>query len=138
HADRGMSRWAQPDSPLLIQQVRMLDRFGNERMHFDCGEYLSIEIEVEALQEGAFPCMFLILLFNEAGIRVTWHLSDNYDLIMKQRQRCDVRLEFDKLLLTGGAYLLSAAIYKNYDALDKHPSTCYDLLSRSFEFRVGR
>jgi len=45
-------------------------------------------------------------------------------------------LNYEKLLLGNGKYVFSAAVYKNLDLNNLSTATYYDLLSRSFEFRV--
>jgi lipopolysaccharide transport system ATP-binding protein len=134
--DRGISRWEQKDSLLFISHVSLKDRFNEAKSNFKFGELVTIEIEVQSRKIGVYPCHFLVLLFNSDGIRVTWHLSDKYLIKFESGKSVKAQLTFDELLLNSGTYMISTAIYEHYDRLDKTNLKCYDLLSKSFEFRI--
>lgn len=134
--DRGISRWDQCDSSLLINSVSLLNKTDQTCAHFKNGDFMSIEIEVRALQDGMFPCRFLVLIFNSEGIPVTWHLSKEYILEIGRGERKKARLVFNELLLTSGSYMMSTAIYEYYNAVDKTKLRCYDLISKSYDFIV--
>jgi lipopolysaccharide transport system ATP-binding protein len=135
--DRGVSRWTNDNSPLFIEKVRLVNREDKTCSHFEHGDPLVIDVEIQSKEEGTFPCIFLVLIFNSAGVQVTWHLSESYSLKMKKNETRSARLHFESLLLTGDSYVISAAIYESFNVLDKRKAKCYDLLSRSFFFQVG-
>jgi hypothetical protein len=100
------------------------------------GEPLTFEIGVVAEEAGRYPCFFVILLFTEDGRWVTRHCSEGHDLTLKAGERYVMRLRYPETLLGNGTYSFSAAIYKSLDLSSLESARFYDLLSRSFEFRV--
>ena len=133
-----MSRWAEHGSSLFIEKVRLLNSNGDTCLHYEHGDPLTIQIEIKSKEEGIFPCSIVFLIFNSAGIQVTWHLSEQYSFKMKYNETKFVKLHFDRILLNTDTYMISTAIYKHYDAIDKRKAKRYDLLNRSFMFQVGK
>jgi hypothetical protein len=100
------------------------------------GQPLTFEIGVVAEEAGQYPCFFVILLFTEDGRWVTRHCSEAYDLKLKAGDRYVMHLRYPETILGNGTYSFSAAIYKSLDLNKLESARFYDLLSRSFEFRV--
>ena len=94
------------------------------------------EIGVVAEEAGTYPCFFVILLFTDDGRWVTRHCSEACNLMLKAGERYVMQLRYPETLLGNGTYSFSAAIYKSLDLSRLEAARFYDLLSRSFEFKV--
>ena len=132
----GISRWGGGEPGLRIDTVRLCD---DEQRVLDVvrtGEPLNIEVGVVAEQAGLYPCHFVILLFGEDGRWLTRHCSECYQLHLGAGERYTIHLRYPRTLLGNGTYYFSAAIYKSLDLTQVNESRFYDLLSRSFEFKV--
>lgn len=132
----GVSRWGGGESGLTINHIRLRDDEENESRVILTGQALKIEIEVLAEQDGEYPCYFVILLFTEDGRCLSRHCSEAYLLKMRQGEQYSMRLYYPQTFLGNGTYSFSAAIYKTLDLNHLNESKFYDLLSRSFEFKV--
>jgi homopolymeric O-antigen transport system ATP-binding protein len=132
----GASRWGGGEPGLRIDTLRITDDEGSELQVAKTRQPLIFEIGVVAEEDGRYPCYFVILLFTEDGRCVTRHCSEAHDLIMKAGERYLMHLRYPETLLGNGTYSFSAAIYKSLDLTRLESARFYDLLSRSFEFRV--
>lgn len=131
----GVSRWPAQDG-LKINSIRILDGQGAEISLAKTGKPLSIEMEVVAQKSGKFTCTFLILLFTPDGRPLTKHVSNPESFVLEKGDHLKKLLKYDELRLGNGEYVFSAAIYKTYDPAIPANSERYDLLSRSFWFKV--
>jgi len=132
----GVSRWGGGEPGLRIDTVRLCDD-GQESLYVvRSGEPLNIEVGVVAEEAGVYPCRFVILLFGEDGRWLTRHCSECYQLKLDKGERHQMRLRYSHTLLGNGTYYFSAAIYKSLDLKQVSEARFYDLLSRSFEFKV--
>ena len=132
----GASRWGGGEPGLRIDSVRIVDDDGQELPVVQTGQPLAFEIGVVAEEAGRYPCFFVILLFTEDGRWVTRHCSEAHELDLKAGERSVMHLRYPETLLGNGTYAFSAAIYKSLDLNRLESARFYDLLSRSFEFRV--
>ena len=130
-----VSRWA-GEGGLRIRSVQLTSASGREAHALRTGEGIRFAIEVEAEHSGTFRCQYVVLLFTQDGRPLTRHLSqtESFDL---QKGRCRVKvLSYPALLLGNGEYVFSVAIYRDFDPYIPQAAVRYDLLSRSFSFRV--
>ncbi len=132
----GISRWAGGEGGLRIERIAIVDDAGEPLSVVKTGSPLSIALDVTADEAGDYPLYAVILLFAQDGRWLTRHCSEEYRLKMEQGQRWKLRLRYDRVLLGNGTYCFSAAIYKTLDPHDVRRARFYDLLSRSFEFKV--
>jgi len=132
----GASRWGGGEPGLRIDSIRIVDDDRRELPVVKTGQPLAFEIGVVAEEAGRYPCFFVILLFTEDGRWVTRHCSEAHDLALKAGERSVMLLRYPATLLGNGTYSFSAAIYKSLDLNRLESARFYDLLSRSFEFRV--
>lgn len=131
----GVSRWS-GEQGIRIDSVRVADQLGNTKGVLRSGESASIEIEVIAQFAGEFPCKFVIVLFTRDGKVLSRHCSNETLLKLEVGQRYTATLVYEEFLLGNGTYFFSAAVYKELSLSDLGLAKAYDLLSRSFEFRV--
>jgi lipopolysaccharide transport system ATP-binding protein len=132
----GASRWGGGEPGLRIDSVRMVDAGGSEVQVVKTGEPVAFEIGVVAEDAGRYPCFFVVLLFTEDGRWATRHCSEAHELELKAGERYVMHLRYPETLLGNGTYSFSAAIYQSLDLHRLESARFYDLLSRSFEFRV--
>lgn len=132
----GASRWGGGEPGLSIQTLRLTDDDRQELQVVKTGQPLTFEIAVVAEEDGRYPCYFVILIFTEDGRWVTRHCSQAHDLALKAGERYVMHLRYPETLLGNGTYSFSAAIYKTLDLTRLESARFYDLLSRSFEFKV--
>jgi lipopolysaccharide transport system ATP-binding protein len=94
------------------------------------------EFVIEAEHNGEFRCRYVFVVFSDDGRLLSRHCSDYECFSACAGERRIVRLHFPTLLLGNGRFVASAAIYKELDLEQVNSAIPYDLLSRSFEFRV--
>jgi lipopolysaccharide transport system ATP-binding protein len=133
----GLSRWEGSERGLKIQCVRVTDGEGYPVQVVQTGSPLTIELDILAEEDGDHPCIAVVLLFGEDGKWLTRHCSSEYRLKMVEGEHRTIRLRYEQLLLGNGTYLFSAAIYKVLDLNNVRTARFYDLLARSFQFRVA-
>lgn len=133
---RTISRWQGGLDGLRINRVRLFDADGAERAVFQAGESMTFEIELRAERAGSYPCQYHVYVYTLDGIRVTLHVSeaDEFDLAADETRRA--RLTYDRILLNQGDYVFTVALYETFDFGDPGAAIKYDLLDRSFEFKV--
>ncbi|MDX1440342.1 MAG: polysaccharide ABC transporter ATP-binding protein [Rubricoccaceae bacterium] len=131
----GISRWS-GEAGLCISAIRVKDKSGRPAIVAKTGEALEIEIEVEAEAVGEYPCFFVLVLFTEDGKVLSRHCSEKRVLRFTGDQTATYSLRYEPLLLGRGQYFFSAALYKELDLRKLSVAKFYDLLSRSYEFKV--
>lgn len=132
----GVSRWS-GEPGMLIDAVRVVNvGDGSVTGLLKNGADVNIEIEVVAQEAGTFPCTFVVILFTSDGRVLSRHTSAETSLVCRAGDRHSVALRFEPLLLGNGTYFVSAAVYKTLSLSNLPSSKAYDLLSRSFEFKV--
>lgn len=137
NADDGtiVSRWA-GEGGLKITAVEILDDEGKNITAVRTGQRIAIAIEAEAEHEGEYPCSFVVVLFTADGRVLSRHCGETTTLKLSTGQRVRCFLQYPAVLLGNGSYFFSAAIYKELDLRRLSSARFYDLLSRSFQFRV--
>jgi len=130
-----VSRWT-GERGLKITDIRVTDRAGRPIILAKTGERLEIGIVAEAEADGEFPCFFVVVLFAQDGRVLSRHCSAERILRLKTGERTTYSLRYDPLLLGRGEYFFSAALYRELDLRKVPAAKFYDLLSRSFEFKV--
>jgi len=116
--------------------VEVIGEAGRPARSVRAGKRIEIAIEVEAQIDGEFPCTFVVVLFSGDGRILCWHCSEITTLRLTAGQGMRYSLEYAPVLLGNGNYFFSAAIYRELDLRHLSKARFYDLLSRSFEFRV--
>lgn len=129
------SRWA-GEGGLRIADIRVTNGAGEQLTVAKTKERMDIQIVVEAETSGSFPCSFVVVLFAMDGRILSRHCSTERTLHLAAGERASYTLRYDPLLLGRGEYFFSAAIYRELDLRRLSAAKFYDLLSRSFEFRV--
>jgi hypothetical protein len=132
----GISRWGGGEPGLRIERIAIVDDAGKPVSMVHTGSPLTIALDVVADTTGEFPLYAVVLLFGQDGRWLTRHCSDEYRLKLECGQRWRVHLGYDRVLLGNGTYCFSAAIYKTLDPHNTRHARFYDLLSRSFQFKV--
>lgn len=131
----GVSRWS-GEPGLRIENVRVLDATGQPGKVLRSGTSAIVEITLTADEEGNFPCSFVVVLFTSDGRPLSRHCSDQVIFRLAPGEKAIGKLVLDQLMLGNGEYFFSAAIYKELDLARLSAARAYDLLSRSFEFKV--
>lgn len=131
----GLSRW-QGEGRLRIVDTRLRNSEGKPCYHVAHGEELSFEIEVEAEEKDSFTCTYALVIFTADGRCVSRHCSPVFEHVLDQKQRAQVYLKYNSVLLGNGKYVFSVGAYRVLDLQKLQNARYYDLLSRSFEFEV--
>jgi lipopolysaccharide transport system ATP-binding protein len=130
-----VSRWA-GEGGLRIRSVRLLSANGQDAQAISTGEQVRFVIEVAAEYTGTFTCRYVVLLFTQDGRPVTRHLSEAESFHLREGQSRIKVLSYPELLLGNGEYVFSVAVYRDFNPHTPQSATRYDLLSRSFAFKV--
>lgn len=131
----GLSRWS-GEGKLRIQDLRVLNGAGQQVTEIEPSCELQIEMKLVAEAAGTFPCVIAILLFTKDGRPLSRHLSPMETYVMLLGDSIKKVLRYPRILLGNGEYIVSAAIFRNYDPKKPEDAKRYDLLSRSFGFKV--
>jgi lipopolysaccharide transport system ATP-binding protein len=133
----GVSRWA-GEGGLRIADVALTGGSGEPfKGVVRSGEPLGITITVEAEATGSYPCIFALVIFTEDGRVLARHVGGERTVELQAGERHSVTLFYDRTLLGNGVYFFSAAVYRELDLQRLAAARFYDLLSRSFKFRVA-
>lgn len=134
---RGVSRYPIQEKGLVISNVRVLNTNNEVTSYVHTGQGVILEIEVEAEKPGNYDCSFSVVVYTIDG---RWVLRDCSDVVTLNFQRENLkkvaRLEFKHILLGNGRYTFSAGIYKILNLNRISTARYYDVLSRSFDFKV--
>lgn len=131
-----ISRWPAHEPGLKIYDVKVLNSAGEIVDQINVNQRLDIEISIQADLASCYDVYFVIVLFTEDGRWLTRHCSSKMEIRIKKNSIYTARIQYDKILLGDGRYIFSAGIYKILDLNDLSTARYYDLLSRSFEFKV--
>lgn len=134
-ADGGVSRWS-GEPGLRIEEIRVVGPSGETTGVIRAGTSARIEIDFGAEHAGEFPCTVVVVLFTADGRILSRHWSEPFIVHARGGDRHSAALYFEPVLLGNGTYFFSAALYKDLNLDDLGSSKAYDLLSRSFEFKV--
>lgn len=134
-ATSGISRW--PGSGALrIASAEVRDAGGLPLSVARTGEQMEIRIDVTASCAGVFPLRIAVLLFSSDGRPLSRHLSNPEKITLAAGQTVSRSLVFPEIRLGNGEYVFSAAIFEHFEPAEPATARRYDLLSRSFTFRV--
>ena len=100
------------------------------------GDHVEFKITYSAESDGDYECRFVLYIFALDGRPLTLHVSDWYRFSMKSQSSATISLTYDRLLLGNGEYVVSVAIYKHLDMNDLSTARTFDLLDKSFQFKV--
>jgi lipopolysaccharide transport system ATP-binding protein len=128
-------RWVK-DGRLRIAGVAMRGPSGRRQNAFSIGSPLTVDILVEAQEDGAYECWFVVLVYGGDGKPLVRHVSDKQLFTMRKGGRWLATLRYETLLLGQGEYHASVAIYRSWDPDDRASARWYELLNRSIEFRA--
>lgn len=129
-----LSRW-QGDGDLKIERVSIFDS-GGESYILKTGSPAEFRMQLSSSAEGLFKAKYHFNILKVDGTNVANHLSEEDTFQLNPGDEKTVSLVFKNLLLGPGTYVMSVGVYKTFDV--DHPSEAvrYDLIDRSFEFKV--
>lgn len=130
-----VSRWS-GEGGLRIRSVKLRTFDGQDVESLKTGDGVQFVIDVTAEHAGTFDCRYVVLLFTEDGRPLTRHLSEPESFELRQGEIRTKVLQYPELRLGSGKYVFSVAIYREFDPDIPQAAVRYDLLSRSFAFRV--
>ncbi len=100
------------------------------------GADASIAFSFHAAETGVFDVIPVAVVFREDGIPVTRHIGEPYSLSLEEGDVAEARLDLTPLPLGNGIFIVSVGLYKTLDPYDAEIAEYYDIVDRSFEFRV--
>jgi lipopolysaccharide transport system ATP-binding protein len=130
-----VSRWPGLGS-LRIESVRLEDREGCEKALFTHAEPLCLELHCLPEHSGRLPVVPVAVVYREDGALLFRCVGDQQILQVNAGQPLLFRLMIDRIQLGNGRYVISVALYADLQDSSVGESRAYDLLDRSFEFRV--
>jgi lipopolysaccharide transport system ATP-binding protein len=130
-----VSRWS-GEGGLRIRSVQLVAANGEELHTLMRGDEVRFVIKVEAETTDTFTCRYVVLLFTQDGRPLTRHLSEPESFDLREGQTRSKVLSYPTLLLGNGEYVFSVAIFKSFNPHNPQSAVRYDLLSRSYGFRV--
>ena len=131
---RSVLRW-NGSGEIRIEDFYMVNSEEEKCFTFYSKESINFIMIVEGQEEGFYPCKYVIVTYTLAGQPVTVHVYDT-EHFFKKGEKKTICLTYPELLLGNGEYVVSLAVYKQLDLDDSSTALFYDLLDRSFQFKV--
>jgi lipopolysaccharide transport system ATP-binding protein len=130
-----LSRWS-GSGELKIRSVRFLDLNDVERTVFNTGATCKFSLTVEKL--SAVPCDFKVVfyVFSSDGKPLLLFTSEKLNFAQSSATSMEVIMTLPSVQLGTGEYVVSAALYSNLDYNDIGSAKFYDLVDRSYKFKV--
>lgn len=129
------SRWEGVPG-LKIARVELVGEGHRPRTVFDLYSKMTININIKATESGLFPCKYHVYIYTLDGNNVSLYMSDVTVKELKKDEEFLVSLQLDRLLLGNGEYVVTVGLYKSFEMSGDQPAEIYDLIDRSFKFRV--
>jgi lipopolysaccharide transport system ATP-binding protein len=120
---------------LHVDQVRLEGPHGATTL-LTVGAEAAVTFSFHADEAGTYDVIPIALIFREDGIVVTRHIAEKTTLDLGTGDRAEARLDLSPLLLGNGTYILTVGLYRTLDPHDAETAEYYDVLDRSYEFRV--
>lgn len=130
-----LSRWT-GSGELKIELVRFLDSTKSWRSVFNTGESFHISLSILAIASGKFKFKAVLYVFSADGRPLMLFTSGEFILDGLIGERSTVLLTLPRLQLGTGEYVVSAALYSHLDYDDIGSARFYDLVDRSYKFKV--
>lgn len=131
---RSLARWKGIGS-LKIEEFYILDKEDKKRFTYETGEEIKFIMKVSALEEGHYPCTYVMFTYTLSGQPVTLHSYEEESYFEKGQVK-EIQITYPKLMLGSGDFVISLALYKQLNLDDTSTALFYDLLDRSYEFKV--
>jgi len=128
-------RWPGEGS-LLIDEVRLADADGGERTVFSVGSPLTLTLRFHSEERGTFPVTPTAVLYRLDGVLVSRYIGEESRLDLANGEERVATLSLPALRLGNGYYVFTVALYRMLDVHDPSTARYYDLMDRSYEFRV--
>ena len=139
-SEEKVSRWAGGNRSLQITDFKMFESSGTESYVFHSFDKVTLSMTIKANKTGNYDCIFHFYIYTLDGVPVSNHLSEKVNMSMEKGEDKTIRMIFDSLLLNNasanGEYVVTAGLYKKISLNDVSDSEYYDLLDRSFRFKV--
>ncbi len=128
-----VSRWPGEGS-LMICKAILSSSDGAERAVFEVGRPLTLSVSIVAKAQGTYEVIPAATLYRIDGVLVTNLPGPSVTLSFVKDETKILSLKLGSLNLGNGNYVFSIAIFRKLSEVE--PSEVYDLLDRSYEFRV--
>ncbi|WP_193370339.1 ABC transporter ATP-binding protein [Pelagibius marinus] len=121
--------------PLRIDSLQVVDANGKPVDTIKTGEAIGFAATVSSDQNGSFPCSCLFTMYNEGGDVVGRMIEPqrSYDCDGAQHR---VIAWLGDNPIGQGKYIVSAALFRDYDPAVPTQGHRYHILSRGYQFRV--
>ena len=131
----GLTTW-EGDEEIKITGFDIYDNQGrtNQIQQLNPVKFL---MEITAQEAGQYDLRYGIVIFDHSGQVKLRFLSVEDSVEMEKGERRVAEVFLDSLLLGEGEYIVSLSLHDHEDVETINSSKRYDLLSRSFEFKVG-
>ena len=127
-----LSRW--PGLPgLKIEKVTLKGSEGEERFVYETGEAMHFEVDVKPELDQRMFFKLVIMTYSADGKCLTLHCTDE---VASTGEIQKFGLTYDPIMLGGGDYVFSVALYKHLDPNDFSTAEVYDLIDRSYLFKI--
>ena len=130
-----VSRWPGEEG-LKIVRVSLTDGAGTERLVFAQGQSIRFVVTVVAERPGTYPVRFALLLMTVSGVGVARMLSPQFEVVASDRSEYEFCVELANNPFTAQELVFSIGAFRIFEPTDPQSAVRYDLLSRSFKFRI--
>jgi lipopolysaccharide transport system ATP-binding protein len=133
--ENSISRWSGDDT-FKIENVKLLNSENKEALIIQPGDDFKLQIKYRAYRAGVHTLKLHAYLFSLDGRPLTLHLSEEMQIETEVDKTYTAELIFDKFYLGNGEYVFTVGLFKNLDIDKPEEAVRYDLLDRSFHFKV--
>jgi lipopolysaccharide transport system ATP-binding protein len=130
-----ISRWP-GEGGITVRRVALADAQGKERSVFESGEDIRVILSVSVAAKGTHPLRFALLFMTLTGTPITRILSPYFEIRATEPGEHEFLVAIPSNPFSPQEIIFSVAIFRNYEPLDPNGAVRYDLLSRSFKFRI--
>lgn len=130
-----VSRW-HGRGGLKLTRVRILDSEQNETNVLLAGSDFKIVVDFLSTESAELPIRYHICFYTIDGKCVSMQLSEPETVTFQEGGDHSVTFAFDHNILGHGEYVITIALYRYIDFSHPEMTQYYDLLDRSFQFKI--
>lgn len=133
--ERSFSRWS-GSGEFLIRSVGLSAEDGVARHIYSVGESFELQIAYEGRSKGTFPITFHACFYTLDGKCISMHLSEPTSIATDVGRTHKVEFKFKENILGHNQYVVTVGLYRHIDLKDPQATKYYDIIDRSFEFKI--
>jgi len=132
----GGARWDGP-GPLRIRDIELLGPEAEPTARLAGSGPFGIAVDITTEAAGSYPCTTIVFIYHERGHTITRAFTVDPALTLAAGESVRRVAWFDRNFLGNGRYIVSAGLYRTFDAREPQAAERYDILSKAANFEVA-